>query len=41
MYDLPSRPEIQKCVITKEVIENNSEPILEIEEEIEKQEESA
>jgi ATP-dependent Clp protease ATP-binding subunit ClpX len=41
MYDLPSRPEIQKCVITKEVIDNNSEPILEIEEEIEKQEESA
>jgi ATP-dependent Clp protease ATP-binding subunit ClpX len=41
MYDLPSRPEIQKCVITKEVIENNSEPILEIEDEIEEQEESA
>lgn len=41
MYDLPSRPEIQKCVITKEVIENNSDPILEIEDEIEEQEESA
>ncbi|MFW6001179.1 MAG: ATP-dependent Clp protease ATP-binding subunit ClpX [Halanaerobium sp.] len=41
MYDLPSRPEIKKCVITKEVINNNSEPILEIEDEIEEQEESA
>ncbi len=41
MYDLPSRPEIQKCVITKDVIENSSEPILEIEEEITEQEESA
>ncbi len=41
MYDLPSRPEISKCVITKEVIENGSKPILEIEDEIEEQEESA
>lgn len=41
MYDLPSRPEISKCVITKEVIENGSKPILEIEDELEEQEESA
>jgi len=41
MYDLPSRPEISKCIITREVIENGSEPILEIEDEIEEQEESA
>jgi len=41
MYDLPSRPEISKCVITKEVIEKGSEPILEIEDEIEEKEESA
>ena len=41
MYDLPSRPEIKKCIITKEVIENNEDPILEIEDEIEAKEESA
>ncbi len=28
MYDLPSRTNIKKCVVTKEVIENNVEPTL-------------
>lgn len=41
MYDLPSRPEIKKCIITKEVIEESADPILEIEEEDLKEEESA
>lgn len=41
MYDLPSRPEIKKCIITKEVIENNADPILEIEDEMTEKEESA
>ncbi|MCC3144037.1 ATP-dependent Clp protease ATP-binding subunit ClpX [Halanaerobium sp. Z-7514] len=41
MYDLPSRPEITKCIITKEVIENSADPILEIEDEIKEKEESA
>src|SRR6056297_135233 len=41
MYELPSRPEIRKCIITKEVIEENADPILEIEDEILEEEESA
>src|SRR6056297_3799182 len=41
MYELPSRPEIKKCIITKEVIEENADPILEIEEQILEEEESA
>ncbi|PUU94598.1 MULTISPECIES: ATP-dependent Clp protease ATP-binding subunit ClpX [Halanaerobium] len=41
MYDLPSRPEIRKCIITKEVIEENADPILEIEEQRLEEEESA
>ncbi|PTV96749.1 ATP-dependent Clp protease ATP-binding subunit ClpX [Halanaerobium saccharolyticum] len=41
MYDLPSRPEIKKCIITKEVIEEDADPILEIEDESLEEEESA
>jgi len=41
MYELPSRPEIRKCIITKEVIEENADPILEIEDESLEEEESA
>jgi ATP-dependent Clp protease ATP-binding subunit ClpX len=41
MYDLPSRPEIRKCIITKEVIDDNADPILEIEDEHLEEEESA
>ena len=41
MYDLPSRPEIKKCIITKEVIEENADPILEIEDDSLEEEESA
>ncbi|RAK08979.1 ATP-dependent Clp protease ATP-binding subunit ClpX [Halanaerobium saccharolyticum] len=41
MYELPSRPEIRKCIITKEVIEENADPILEIEDELLEEEESA
>ena len=41
MYELPSRPEIRKCIITKEVIEENADPILEIEEQRLEEEESA
>ncbi|MFP4021251.1 MAG: ATP-dependent Clp protease ATP-binding subunit ClpX [Halanaerobium sp.] len=41
MYELPSRPEISKCIITKEVIEENADPILEIEDESLEEEESA
>ena len=41
MYDLPSRPEIKKCIITKEVIEEEADPILEIENESLEEEESA
>ncbi|MFP4198847.1 MAG: ATP-dependent Clp protease ATP-binding subunit ClpX [Halanaerobium sp.] len=41
MYDLPSRPEIKKCIITREVIEEDAEPILEIEEDSLEEEESA
>ena len=33
MYELPSRPEVKKCVITKEVVEGSSEPLLVCEEE--------
>ena len=28
MYELPSRQDVKKCIITKETILNNSEPIL-------------
>ncbi|HZJ83771.1 MAG TPA: ATP-dependent Clp protease ATP-binding subunit ClpX [Clostridia bacterium] len=28
MYDIPSRDDVEKCIITKETITNNSEPIL-------------
>ncbi|MGI6113039.1 MAG: ATP-dependent protease ATP-binding subunit ClpX [Mahellales bacterium] len=28
MYDIPSRDDIEKCIITKETIETNSDPIL-------------
>ncbi len=41
MYELPSRPEIKKCIITKEVIEENADPILEIEDQDLEEEESA
>jgi ATP-dependent Clp protease ATP-binding subunit ClpX len=41
MYELPSRPEIKKCIITKEVIEENADPILEIEDDSLEEEESA
>ena len=41
MYELPSRPEIRKCIITKEVIEENADPILEIDEQSLDEEESA
>ena len=41
MYELPSRPEIKKCIITKEVIEENADPILEVEDELLEEEESA
>ncbi len=41
MYELPSRPEIKKCIITKEVIEENADPILEIEDQELEEEESA
>ncbi len=41
MYDLPSRPEIRKCIITKEVIEENADPILEVDEQHLEEEESA
>ncbi|PUU90675.1 ATP-dependent Clp protease ATP-binding subunit ClpX [Halanaerobium sp.] len=41
MYELPSRPEIRKCIITKEVIEENADPILEIEDDSLEEEESA
>jgi ATP-dependent Clp protease ATP-binding subunit ClpX len=41
MYELPSRPEIRKCIITKEVIEENADPILEIDEHLLEEEESA
>ncbi len=41
MYELPSRPEIKKCIITKEVIEENADPILEIEDDGLEEEESA
>jgi ATP-dependent Clp protease ATP-binding subunit ClpX len=41
MYELPSRPEIKKCIITKEVIEENADPILEIDEHLLEEEESA
>jgi len=30
MYDIPSRDDIKKCVITKEVIEKTSEPLFEL-----------
>ncbi|RCW41843.1 MULTISPECIES: ATP-dependent Clp protease ATP-binding subunit ClpX [unclassified Halanaerobium] len=32
MYDLPSQPEVRKCLITDEVIEENKKPVLEIDE---------
>ncbi|MGM0603518.1 MAG: ATP-dependent Clp protease ATP-binding subunit ClpX [Bacillota bacterium] len=32
MYDLPSQPEVRKCLITEEVIEDNKKPVLEIDE---------
>ncbi len=41
MYELPSRPEIRKCIITKEVIDENADPILEIEDENFEEEETA
>ena len=28
MYDIPSRSDVKKCVITKETIENNQQPTL-------------
>jgi ATP-dependent Clp protease ATP-binding subunit ClpX len=28
MYEIPSRPDISKCVITREVVENHEPPIL-------------
>ena len=28
MYEIPSRPEVEKCVITKEVVDGTSEPVL-------------
>jgi len=28
MYEIPSREDIEKCVVTKETVENNSEPTL-------------
>ena len=41
MYDLPSRPEIKKCIITEEVVTENADPILEIEDQSLEEEESA
>jgi len=40
MYDIPSRDDINKCIISKEVIENKTEPLL-LNEEKDKKEESA
>ena len=28
MYDIPSRDDIEKCIITKDTVENHSDPIL-------------
>ena len=28
MYEIPSRPDVEKCVITKEVVEGTAEPVL-------------
>jgi ATP-dependent Clp protease ATP-binding subunit ClpX len=28
MYDIPSRSDVKKCVITKEMVEENKEPLL-------------
>ncbi len=28
MYEIPSRPEVEKCIITKDVVEGKSEPVL-------------
>lgn len=41
MYDLPSRPEIRKCIINEQVINENADPILEVEEQSLEEEESA
>ena len=41
MYDLPSRPEIKKCIITEEVVNEDADPILEIEDEEIEEEETA
>ncbi|ADO76775.1 ATP-dependent Clp protease ATP-binding subunit ClpX [Halanaerobium praevalens] len=41
MYDLPSRPEIKKCIINEQVINENADPILEVEEQSLEEEESA
>ncbi|NLK00148.1 MAG: ATP-dependent Clp protease ATP-binding subunit ClpX, partial [Clostridia bacterium] len=41
MYDIPSRDDIGKCIMTKEVIEKMKEPILISKEDLNKKEESA
>ena len=28
MYELPSRPDVEKCIITKEVVEGTAKPVL-------------
>ena len=28
MYELPSRPDVEKCIITKDVVDGNSQPVL-------------
>jgi ATP-dependent Clp protease ATP-binding subunit ClpX len=41
MYDIPSRTDIQKCVITKEVLDKKEEPILVTADRKKKREETA
>jgi len=32
MFDIPSREDVKKCIITKETIENQQEPVLVLDE---------
>ncbi|HHX77285.1 MAG TPA: ATP-dependent Clp protease ATP-binding subunit ClpX, partial [Firmicutes bacterium] len=41
MYELPSRDNIEKCIITREVIQNNENPILVTADKRKKKEETA
>ncbi|HAW70691.1 MAG TPA: ATP-dependent Clp protease ATP-binding subunit ClpX, partial [Firmicutes bacterium] len=41
MYELPSRTDVRKCLITKEMVESKAQPVLTIETRKKKKEETA